>query len=127
MNPKAITLKELLSSNWELLDDHDVRDAFCNDIKSTLVEDDILNMIDKIFQIESSINIFRSEVFKDNIDVLLPSLDNIFLNLSPLMLRSIWENLSADNNSQLEIIKGWQEALRVALEEEVYVWQEKNV
>ena len=46
--------------------------------------------------------------------------------LSPILLRAVLESDLARDNSD-DLIKGWLEALRIALEEEFYIWQEKLI
>ncbi len=99
--------------------------AFCNDLRLVLSCVHVNDMIEKIFQIDLLLqNIQESNsVAESSRDGLqsdqIPSLSEFYKSLSPILLRSLWEN--SDNS---ELSKVWLESLRVAIEEELYFWQE---
>lgn len=77
-------------------------------LKKLLTLEDLGEIIDELLELEE-----------------LPSQKDFFQHLSPLLLRATRENLKSSGSREL-LLKGWKEALRVAIEEEVYIWQEKS-
>src|SRR3989339_777658 len=136
LNKKSADLslvKQVASKAIIGLSQSELIDAFCNDLKELLSFDDIYPMITFLFEIESAINSLSDPAF----DVLDPAIEEIpdllefYRHLSPILLRIVLEGenmgggLKGDQQRVGHILNGWKEALRVAIEEELYVWKEK--
>ena len=100
--------------------------AFCNDLNKLLDFENIESMINHIFEIDSSLTEIQSKIdfFTDDE---VPNLYDFYNQLSPLLLRLICDAQSIDDiNERNEYInESWKEALRVAIEEELYIWKDK--
>ena len=84
-------------------------------------EEDLKVMISGIFRIQNQL----SELLEEkNMDITL-SLDDFFRQLSPLLLEVLWENANQDVD-QSKLLKKLQEAIRISLEEELYLWQDRH-
>ncbi len=97
-------------------------EVFIKKLRRLLTLDDLAEIIDGLFElqaqlIEQGLNVDFG--LKDP-----PSLNDFFQHLAPILLRATRENLESVEPREL-LLRGWKEALRVAIEEEIYVWQEK--
>lgn len=94
--------------------------AFCEDLKSCLDHEDLKSCLQHFFKIEHYLNELEEEMEE------VPSLKEFYEVLSPTLLRVVWEGLEGEMKIE-ELKERWLEALRVSLEEELYLWQEKIV
>ena len=93
---------------------------------------DISILIKKINQLVQLLRQFKDEeVYKE-----LPNLDDFYRILSPVLLRSVSQTLDSlshdekinlNANGEESLLKGWLESLRIAIEEEIHIWQEKLI
>ncbi|MDD0854122.1 hypothetical protein HBN50_13500 [Halobacteriovorax sp. GB3] len=106
-----------------LITEYEIIIAFCNDLKSVLDKDSIKEMIKDILTIENNLNILSKKHF---VRFELPDLEEFYKKLSPVLLQSVYENV--DGSFDIDsVLHGWMESLRIAIEEELYLWQEKNL
>jgi len=116
-----ISLVKENKSQLHILQKERVLAAFCNSIKNLLELDDIKVLISSLFDIELALNSFKESGVLINE---LPDFRDFYSSLSPILLRSVLEHdLNSEDSDQL--LKGWLGALRIALEEDLYIWQEK--
>ncbi len=94
-------------------------DAFCKKIRDILSSDSLDQMLELFFKLESSLYTTSVEVGDDNSE--LVSLKEFYRALSPMLLRTLWDSMRA-NRSREDLLRSLQEAIRVALEEELYYW-----
>jgi hypothetical protein len=118
---KKTSLSRLHVNKQTDISESDFLNAFLEDLKIVLTKNDLKELIDKILQIEANLLHYEemdipifSEVLKD--------FHNI---LSPILLRIISANLNT-NKSLEDLDLELKEALRVSIEEEIYIWQEKR-
>ena len=111
-----------LQSSFSEMDDQLIIKALCFDLKIILNLADLREIISAIFKLENQIFTIKEKWnFEES---LLPSLDDFYKSLSPMLLRAVWEyNESYSKESELN--KKLMESLRVSLEEELYFWQEQ--
>lgn len=120
------SLKELLARSWGTVTPEQAINAFTSDLKGILEEDQITEMVKRIFALQNA----TSQLQQVNVDIpeLWPNLDQFFRNLSPVLLQALYHNLLANDQDEGQtntIIHQWVSAIRVAVEEEYYFWQEK--
>jgi len=115
---KLETGEELSLLNLSLLiAEEQVAKAFCNDLKKVLEIEDIAEIAHQLLSIETKLNTLNEDL---RFNGKIPSLEHFFRNFSPIFLRALVE--SVDVNS---IEKSAKEAIRIALEEELYIWQDR--
>ena len=101
--------------------EEDLVEALCSDFKRILEIEDLSELIHEVFKIENQIQ-FLKDKGKNVPDLLI-----FYQNLSPVLLRSLWEVLNDGEKGADDILLSWKEAIRIAIEEEFYVWQEKII
>lgn len=97
----------------------DIEMAYCNDLKNCLFFSSLKLLLENLFYIEHYL-----EILKEEYEGRVPDLLALYQNLSPTILRTIWSHVSEENNSK-DLLEASTEAIRIAIEEEVYDWQEK--
>ena len=112
--------KEIYSSSYER-----IVLSFCEELKKILEIKSVKDISVRVFELDHTLSVLYSEwsdelVSKDE----LPHLTNLYMTLSPLFLQTVLEN-SENENAVDGVYKGWLEAIRISLEEEIYIWQEK--
>lgn len=126
LKPSPMSLQELvqLSKESPALISHElILKSLCEEMKGCLEHEDLKSCLQAFFRIEFFLQ--ELQEIQDEISE-LPSLKEFYEVLSPTLLRVLWEGL--EGNLKLEELKDrWLEALRVSLEEELYLWQEKMV
>lgn len=119
-----LTLKDIIKNDhFKYTSEEEVLKAFCNDLKKLLSKETLKEVVDEIFLIENTLSLLS---LKDEVDFSLPNLDHFYHSLSPILLRAIWENLESESNRN-HVLHGWLESIRIAIEEELYIWQEKII
>lgn len=123
-NSYQTTFKNLKETLDDARKGYDVSDeqwrmALCEELKECLSFDELNDCLEALFKLEH----LMDEVDKD-LEGESPHLEEFYRHLSPSLLRVLWEvsHERLDFEGQKE---RWLEALRVSLEEELYVWQEK--
>ncbi|OFZ24959.1 MAG: hypothetical protein A2381_12850 [Bdellovibrionales bacterium RIFOXYB1_FULL_37_110] len=107
--------------NYSEFTDKDIVEGYCDDLLKLLGEEDLRVMISGIFRIQNQL----SELLEEkNMDHSL-SLDDFFRQLSPLLLEVLWETANQEVD-QSQLLKKFQEAIRISLEEELYLWQDRH-
>lgn len=103
-----------------LINKEKVLKAFCEAIKTCLEQEDLKLCLQAFFRMEHHLQELETQL--DD----LPHLREFYEILSPTLLRVLWEGLEGQLGLE-ELKERWLEALRVSLEEELYLWQEKIV
>ncbi len=111
-------LSDLAKRTWGVISKEDVIKSLCYDLKQLLEDHDVTEMVKGIFSVESNLSLVL-ESYEGN-DV---SLDRFFRNLSPILLQALYQNTAHLVDTEL-VIHEWMEALRIAVEDEFYFWQE---
>jgi hypothetical protein len=105
--------------NRTIKDDREIIMTFCNALKDVLELDTVSSMIDELFSIESQLEQLKdNKVFQNYF-----FMDDFYRNLAPIILRSIQEG--ADVSAEGAFGDSLKEALRVAIEEEIYILTEE--
>ena len=127
VNPRALTStgpmgpEDILTSSGR----HsylEIVESFCVEIKRILATGDLSELIEGIFALENTLEALASDPRYEGDE--LPHLGDFYQHLSPLLLRLVVES-QREGGDEESILQSWPEALRVSLEEEVYLWQEK--
>ena len=130
IDDSIILLTACDDSTISQLDNKTLITYFCNDLKNILKIGDIRNIIHKLNQLDHTLIHLKEE----EINLETPNLDDFFRTLSPVLLRSIEESLDSmsmnlntneKRNGEESLLKGWLESIRISIEEEIHIWQEK--
>lgn len=103
-----------------------LKQSLCQEIKDLLEsKENTYQLIEGLFSIEADLYKLNDKL-NDNADQDFPNFSEMYRTLSPMILRAIWERgVGNSRSSEGEIIKGVEQALRVALEEELYFWKDQ--
>ena len=117
---KKLSLKDLVDTQI-IFSKKEIYGAYIESLKYILEEEEIDQIIHRVFEIEILLDIVcdKYDYASD-----LPDFQKFYASVSPLFLRIIQDNFKTDLS---HTIKDLKEALRVAIEEEVFIWQEKIV
>jgi hypothetical protein len=121
-NSEEKSLKELLleSEKGNFLDSNELFKSYCYEIKEILKNEEVKDSLEKFFKLEDTIESFQEDLeFKENV----PSLLDFHRSFSSTALRIFWECVAGDEIDLLA--HRFLDAFRIALEEELYIWQEK--
>ncbi|MCO4792726.1 MAG: hypothetical protein KC493_03380 [Bacteriovoracaceae bacterium] len=94
-------------------------EIFCTELKYLLEIDDLVELVKRIDSLEYHLETLREENEKN-----VPNLDDFFRVLSPVLMRAIVENIET-NKGREALHQGFQESIRISIEEEIHIWQEK--
>lgn len=112
-----VTLRDLLSDKKVNLKSEDVKKAFCHDLKRVLEKENVVEIIQEFLNLENDLAKINQKG-----EAKVPGLDEFYKNLSPVLMRSILDAQKSSSAPEA-IQKAIKEALRIALEEELYAWQ----
>ena len=112
-------LKEIISDieSGSFIDFHEILISYCHELKEILKINDSKLCLEKFFKIEESI--FKLEELNED----LPNLTDFHKSFSTTVLRIFWECTASEDMQSLS--DRFLEAFRIAIEEELYIWQEK--
>jgi hypothetical protein len=117
------TFYQLITSNDNNIDEEELRKSFLNEFKIILENQDLNKMIQQIFQIEEALVYFheKHEDLLENELNFSVSLKRFYQKLSPLLLQALLEHSATfSTESDQNVIQQWKEAIRIAVEEEIY-------
>ncbi len=109
--------------NQTTLTSEKIINALCNDLREILKKEDISSLIQGIFSIESSLHELKKIKSSDHDDFIL-DFSRLYQKLSPIILRAILEGVSPNKDCSAKCTKMIKEAIRVAVEEELYLLQD---
>ncbi len=122
-----VSFKDLLSRSWGEITRPQAIAAYTFELKQILEEEELAQIVRKVFSLQSNITQLQKVTTGESEE--WPTMDPFFRNLSPVFLQALYQYLSSGQTGKSvepeEIIAQWVSALRVALEEEYYSWQEK--
>lgn len=95
--------------------------ALCNGFRSVLECNDLKNLVEAIFRLEGQLYKLKEKYPKNS---MIEDLSDFYKSLSPMLLRVIWEQ-AAMQEQESSLLDGLVSSLRVALEEELFYWQER--
>ncbi len=121
----GFNLTEILNQT-RMMNFKEIEMAFKNSLKGLLNIEDIYQLIEELLKIENQLKEVRlrlkslGEEYQE-----IPSIDNIYRKLSPVLLRAIQET----NRDSLmsEIAFEWKEALKIVIEEEVFKNEQRKI
>lgn len=96
--------------------------TFIENLKELLEEDESLLLIEKISLLDGTLKKLKEQYIDED----LPNLEDFYRDLSPILMQKYWElNLNPPNKEAFEHL--FLHSLHIAIEEEIYIWQEKIV
>ncbi len=117
-------LEDLLARKSKTISIQEIIESYCLELRKILELAYLEQVIHGLLQLESKLTAVIDENEIIDHDDLAPSLSALYQRLTPLFLRSMLETMPEENEVE-DIRKGWLEGLRIAIEEELYIWQEK--
>lgn len=122
VNESIKTLREIVEDvdSGNYLDTEELIKSFSHELKKILQIEDPKVCLEKFFKLEDILETLE-EV--NQFDEQLPSLLEFHRSFSVTALRIFWECLASDEIATLS--SRFLEAFRIAIEEELYIWQEK--
>lgn len=119
LNPKS--LKDCIADMKKGVDHPSdvIVTSFCHELKLCLDHENLKSCLEHLLNLEILLEELE-ELYGDD----GPHLFEFYRHLSPGLLRVLWESCAEDVDQE-ELKHRWFEALRVSIEEELYVWQEK--
>lgn len=114
---ELLTLKDFIERKFHIQNVSELKKIFVKDLKAVLQKENLFDLIQSFFDLETDLN-NASDLVDSDTDINLVNFDEFYKNLSPVLMRALLENASSSDNAQL-ILKSIKEALRIALEEEL--------
>lgn len=108
------------SISMAFIDQDVLNHAYILEIESILALDNLYDVSRTVLNLERKLVKLNKEL---SVSIEVPSLASFYLSLSPVFLQSFVESKELAEEEDLE--SHWLEAVRIALEEELTVWQEK--
>ncbi len=114
---ELLTLKDFIERKFHIQNVTELKRIFIKDLKIVLAKENLFDLIQSFFDLETDLN-NASELVDSDADINLVNFDEFYKNLSPVLMRALLENAATPDNAQI-ILKSIKEALRIALEEEL--------
>lgn len=137
-NSKNIKINESYLSNSFHNHKYKIEDLLSGVIPVSFIDQEVLNAtfsleIEEILQLETLYTISRAIINLESklnkiknilsVDLEIPHFDNFYYSLSPVFLQTFVETKEL---FEVEELQGhWLEGIKIALEEELTIWQEK--
>lgn len=102
------------------IDQEVLNNTFLVEIAEILQIDNIHEISRSIINLEARLNKLKKNI---SVDLYLPQFKNFYYSLSPVFLQTFVETQNLDNHEEMH--EHWLEAIKIALEEELTIWQEK--
>ena len=113
---ELFSFKDFLDHKWVIRNNEELKKTFIRELKVVLQKEDLFDLISSFFELENELSDTLDHL---DFEVDPLSFEDFYKNLSPLLMRSLLENVRNSNNAQI-ILKSLKESLRIALEEELY-------
>jgi hypothetical protein len=95
--------------------------ALCNSFKDILDKKTVRSIIESIFKLEGTLYKLKAKYPENSI---IEDLADFYKSLSPMLLRVMWEQTAVGRTST-NLLDGLVSSLHVALEEELFYWQDR--
>lgn len=127
---KPLTRKGLLSNEGHSLeevykldqfDDETFGDSYLQELNKLLRIEDVTYLIERLFALFAILKKFQDKYPGAGV----PTLDHFYSELSPLLLQRFWE-IGQEELSEEATKDLFRDSIFIALEEEIYNWQEKT-
>lgn len=112
---ELLTLKDFLEHKFVIHNEDELKRIFVKDLKAILQKDNIFDLIQSFFDLETNLGIAFERL---DFEISLVNFDEFYKNLSPVLMRALLENSNHPDNAGM-ILKSIKESLRIALEEEL--------
>jgi len=117
---QLVPLESYLNDSKDHFENNKVIESYVNELKKLLEYDSVLELIEGIHHLQAVTNKLQEKFLGFE----LPHFTDFYHELSPLLLQKYWERGKNEASQEpLEMI--FLESIHIALEEEIYIWQEK--
>ncbi len=117
------SIRDLINGSLpqRLIDQEIVISAYRRELNSLLNIDNVYVLAKELLSLERKLIKLVKVV---GVHISLPNLEKFYSSLSPVILQSLAQ--MNENFDQEDLTNTWLEAVRIAIEEELVSWQEKN-
>ncbi|MFG1500789.1 hypothetical protein ABMA70_11345 [Halobacteriovorax sp. XZX-3] len=105
-----------------LVEQNVLNTAYINHLTSLLKINSIFDLAQEVLELERSLEKLSHRL---PIDIKIPTMETFYHQLGPVFIQLFVEVRDLEDHKELE--GEWLKAVRIALEEEIVVWQEKNL
>ncbi|EPZ49465.1 hypothetical protein M902_0417 [Bacteriovorax sp. BAL6_X] len=118
------TIEDFLQDDipHSLLEQNVLNSAYINHLTSLLKINSIFDLAQEILELEKSLDKLAHRL---PVDINIPTMKIFYHQLGPVFIQLFVEIKDLEDHKELE--GEWLKAVRIALEEEIVVWQEKNL
>jgi hypothetical protein len=114
------TLKDINANRFIVQNSEDLKNIFVTDLKNILKNENVFNLIQDFFDLETDLQTATERLVIDD-DIF--QFEEFYKNFSPVLMRALLENTNHPENGEL-ILKSIKESLRIALEGELYRFED---
>ena len=118
-----VGLNDLLKRKFGELNVKNAINSYTYDLKQILECKELKYMIRMVFALAKNLNALRDLLGEEDD---LPDIAFFYKNLSPVFLSAVYQTIS-DDHADEDVISNLTSALKIAIEQEYYFWQEKLV
>jgi hypothetical protein len=116
----VLTLKDLNANRFNIQNSEELKKIFSSDLKNVLKNENVFRFIEDFFELETELQTAIERVVLDDS---IFNFDEFYRSFSPLLMRALLENTAHPENGEL-ILKSIKESLRIALEGELYRFED---
>lgn len=119
LNQDEKVLSDFLDINREI-EFTELVESYTKELKLLLEETETVTLIERITLLEGVLAKLR----ECDLSIDIPELSHFYQDLSPILLQKYWE-LDKSESSKETYNELFLHSIHIALEEEIYIWQEK--
>lgn len=115
-----LSLKDINSNKFSIQNTDELKRIFISDLKNVLANENIFNLIQEFFDLETELQVAVERLDQDDN---IFNFEEFYKSFSPVLMRAILENTKNPEDGEL-ILKSIKESLRIALESELYRFED---
>ena len=116
-----LSIRDINANQFNIQNIDELKQIFTSDLKNVLKNEDVFSFIRDFFDLETEMQIASDRMA---LDESIFNFDEFYKNLSPVLMRAILENSKCPEDGEL-ILKSIKESLRIALEGELYRFEDQ--
>ena len=116
----TFSIKDILANRFIVQNNDELKRIFVTDLKNILKNENVFNLIQDFFDLETNTQLATERLVLDD-DIF--QFEEFYKNFSPVLMRAVLENANHPEDGEL-ILKSIKESLRIALEGELYRFED---
>lgn len=116
----VLSLKDINSNRFTIQNTEELKRIFISDLKKLLVSENIFTLIQEFFDLETELALAVERLDQDEN---IFNFEEFYKNFSPVLMRAILENEKKPEDGE-QVLKSIKESLRIALEGELYRFED---